>query len=82
MICRKRTWQKLGSEEERWYILLEEQINLGLREMRYLRERSDLTKEKRVAVKYAFEENKTASDGGRLSHPTAKVRSRRFGKEN
>jgi hypothetical protein len=28
-----------------------------------------------VAVKYAFEENKTGSDGGMLSHPTGQVRS-------
>jgi len=53
--------------------------------MRYLRETSDLRdadkREKRVAVKYAFEENKTGSDGRMLSHRTAKVRSAaiRFG---
>ena len=69
------------ARKERWYILLEVQINLGLREMRYLRETSDLRdadkgeKRKRVAVKYAFEENKTGSDGGELSHLTGKVRS-------
>jgi hypothetical protein len=44
--------------------------------MRYLRETSDLRDaDKRVAVKYAFEENKTGSDGEMLSHTTAKVRS-------
>jgi hypothetical protein len=46
--------------------------------MRYLRETSDLRDaekgEKRVAVKYAFEENNTGSDGGMLRSSNGKIR--------